>query len=124
MSQDPTAKSLTLGAILGVGLAAVIFTVMTVFQNPQALTQPTPEQYQQQYLQRQQQSRQAEVYTACQDSRLQQDGYAEEVCGQLQDEYGMEYVCQEANRQADNLCHVDVLPGEAPSSQESKAQRI
>lgn len=44
-------------------------------------------------VQAQQESPQGQVYKACQDSRLVIDGAKENACGDLQDKYNIEFLC-------------------------------
>lgn len=46
------------------------------------------------------------VYEACQESRMSLE-ITEQACGQLQDMYGREYICTQANMSRDNHCWVE-----------------
>lgn len=58
------------------------------------------------------------VYFVCEWSRQQIDGPSERLCGQLQDSYQMEYICQERSASPANQCHVESHDGDTPESKD------
>lgn len=47
------------------------------------------------------------VYDTCQAARMEVNGETEAHCGQVQDTFNREYLCQYNNRSAENRCWVE-----------------
>lgn len=93
----------TIGVIVAIVIAFVISfslatskqeareSVKTEVETKQMLRNITPEQ----------------VYSVCQESRIS-DTIPEEYCAYAQDENGVEYICEQANKDPNNNCYIEV----------------
>lgn len=49
-----------------------------------------------------------EVYAVCNSARQEISGISEQACGDLQDKYNIEFLCQANNSEASNNCWTEV----------------
>lgn len=54
------------------------------------------------------QSAAREVYAVCNSARQEMSGASEQACGDLQDKYNIEFLCEARNSEASNHCWTEI----------------